>query len=86
MWSMSQLDIEKTLSKVIEKVTHDHSVDQATMEKRCQALLILGEEFLKLGAPVDVGLSDIKSKFADQMRGQTGRDAKGEEAKSAPTA
>jgi hypothetical protein len=69
MWNMSRLDIERTLSKVVEKVTHDRSVDSATVEKRHEALVLLGEAFARHGVPVEVGLSDIKGKFADQMRG-----------------
>lgn len=64
MWNMSQLDIEKTISRVVEKVTHDHSVDKATIEKRQEALLLLGEEFSKHGVPVEAGLADLKGKFA----------------------
>ena len=76
MWNMSQLDIEKTLSKVVEKVTHDHSVDKASSDKRAEALLLLGAEYSKHGVPVNVGLSDIKGKFSEGMRGGGGGEGK----------
>lgn len=78
MWNMSQLDIEKTLTKVVEKVTHDHSVDKVTIEKRQEALLLLGAEFSKHGVPVEVGLADIQGKFSDNMRGASAAQADGE--------
>ncbi len=69
MWNMSVLDIEKTLSQVIIKVTHDHSADAATIAKRKEALLALGSYYAAYGVPMDVGLSDIKGKLSEQMRG-----------------
>jgi curved DNA-binding protein CbpA len=71
MWHMTQLDIEKTLSKVVTKVTHDHSIDKTAMEQRIEALLILGAEYSSHGTPMEIGLSDIKGKFTDQMRNAT---------------
>lgn len=68
MWNMTQLDIEKTLSNVVIKVTHDHSVDKTVIEKRMNALILLGEQFSKYGVSVEVGLSDIRGKFNEQLK------------------
>jgi hypothetical protein len=68
MWNMTVLDIEKTLSSVITKVTHDHAVDAGTVKKRKEALLALGAYYSAYGVPMDVGLSDIKGKLSEQMK------------------
>lgn len=69
MWNMTVLDIEKTLSNVIIKVTHDHAVDAATTKKRKEALLALGDYYSAYGVSMEVGLSDIKGKLSEQFKG-----------------
>jgi hypothetical protein len=67
MWHVTELDIRSTLAKVCKKVTHDHSVDEATRIKRKNALKILGEAFIKNGVPYEKGLHDIKQRLTQQM-------------------
>ena len=49
MWHITLLDIESTIRHVCTKVTHDHSVDEETRNKRKVALKILGELFSEKG-------------------------------------
>jgi hypothetical protein len=81
MWNITVLDIEKTLSNVIIKVTHDHSVDKAAMEKRKEALLLLGAQFSQYGTTLETGLADIKGKLSEQMRAGATAAAEKEHAK-----
>lgn len=63
MWNVSQLDIRQTLAKVGRKVTRDHSVDEATRNKRKVALKILGEAYmdrgLTFGGSIDTALAQM---------------------------
>lgn len=63
MWSVTEIDIRNTLSKVCRKVTHDHSVDENTRILRLQALRILGEMFCQFGVSKEEGLKDLMSKL-----------------------
>ncbi len=67
MWNITLLDIEKTLSNVVHRVTHDHSIDDATRVKRNEALINLGEIFSAYGIEVEVGLAEFKTKMQDQF-------------------
>mmetsp|Transcript_14246 Transcript_14246/g.19420 ORF Transcript_14246/g.19420 Transcript_14246/m.19420 type:complete len:188 (-) Transcript_14246:1003-1566(-) len=67
MWHMTAMDIRSTLYHVCRKVTHDHGVDEATRTKRCKALKILGQEFVKRGGSLEAGLGDIKAKMSSQI-------------------
>ena len=67
MWHVTELDIRSTLAKTCKKVTHDHSVDEATRSKRKIALKLLGEAFISQGVPYEKGLQDIKNRLQQQM-------------------
>ena len=47
MWHVSVVDIERTLGAVLHKACRDHSVDEATRNKRAEALRELGAIFMK---------------------------------------
>ena len=67
MWNITLLDIEKTLSNVVHRVTNDHSIDDTTRAKRNEALILLGEVFSAYGIEVEVGLAEFKIKMQDQF-------------------
>eukprot|EP00596_Hydrurales_sp_CCMP1899_P000062 CAMPEP_0119043032 /NCGR_PEP_ID=MMETSP1177-20130426/16361_1 /TAXON_ID=2985 /ORGANISM="Ochromonas sp, Strain CCMP1899" /LENGTH=618 /DNA_ID=CAMNT_0007010211 /DNA_START=212 /DNA_END=2068 /DNA_ORIENTATION=+ len=69
MWHITEIDLRATLNAVCRKVTHDHSVDEATRTKRKKALLIIGEVFMMLGGSTEDGIKDIKSRLGAQMNG-----------------
>ena len=72
MWHVTELDIRSTLAKVCKKVTHDHSVDEATRVKRKNGLKLLGEAFIQNGIPYEKGLHDIKQRLQQQMAAAKG--------------
>lgn len=47
MWSISVLDIEKTLASACQKVLDDHDVSPEEITRRAQGLSIIGECFLE---------------------------------------
>ena len=47
IWHVSVVDIERTLTQAISKVTRDHSVPEATRLKRGEAIAIAGALFMK---------------------------------------
>jgi hypothetical protein len=67
MWYVTEMDIRSTLFAACRKVTRDKSVDEKSRLLRCQALKLIGEQFLKSGNSAEAGLKDIKNRLKDQM-------------------
>jgi len=59
MWRVSNGDITSTLTNVCEKCLRDHSVTKRIIKKRCEALLILGQEFQSRGVPFDKSFEEF---------------------------
>jgi hypothetical protein len=68
LWQMTKADIEETLKHVCKKVLHDHSVSERTRQRRAQALLILGEQYV-LRRVRDI---DGIQEFVERIGRQTG--------------
>ena len=70
VWSISLLDIEKTLRHVCEKVLMDHSVTHEERRGRAIALKLIGHIFSIAEAPhgASVGEVDAKEHFERAMR------------------
>jgi len=63
MWLVTKMDITTTIAAVCTKVLHDVSVTPEARALRCEALLILGEEFFKRGRSEKEGLEDLLSRM-----------------------
>jgi hypothetical protein len=68
LWQVTKSDIEETLKHVCKKVLHDHSVTEHTRQRRAQALLILGEQYV-LRRVRDI---DGIQEFVERIGRQTG--------------
>lgn len=86
IWYVTEMDIRATLASVCRKVTHDHSVSEAVLVKRCKALKLLGDYFLAKGGSKSSGLKDLKSRLKNGAGGAQSKTEEAEEANSPPTA
>ena len=67
MWHVSVVDIERTLGAVLHKVCRDHSVDEATRNKRAEALRELGAIFMKASSSKG-GSKDARARVEEIVR------------------
>lgn len=74
LFRVTKSDVVLTLNKVMDKVLHDSSVSQGVRVARMQALLIVGEEYLKRGISVEDGLTDLVSRMG-HFTGAAGEEA-----------
>ena len=71
MWHVTQLDIEKTLSKVARRVTHDKSVANSEIsKKRREGIYLLGQIYVSHGSKAGTSVEAILSSLTDQMQEQ----------------
>jgi len=63
MWHTTRIEIEGLLRKVVFKVTRDASVDKSVRKRRAQALIIVGEIFISLGASTSEGLAALAERL-----------------------
>lgn len=68
LWQVTKGDIEETLKHVCKKVLHDHSVTAETRQRRAEALLILGEQYVLRRVNDTSGIND----FLERIGKQTG--------------
>lgn len=68
LWQVTKGDIEETLKHVCKKVLHDHSVTQHTRQRRAEALLLLGEQYVLRRVNDTSGIND----FLERIGRQTG--------------
>lgn len=68
LWQMTKGDIEETLKHVCKKVLHDHSVSAHTRQRRAEALLVLGEQYVLRRVNDTSGIND----FLERIGRQTG--------------
>lgn len=66
MWYVTKIDICKTLARVCKRVTHDHSVDEATRYKRKLALYCVGDEFETRGLKSAADMKDFIDRMVQQ--------------------
>ncbi len=60
---MVKADVESTLKHVCNKLLRDKSVTPRTIERRAQALQLLGEEYSRRAVSQDAGLEDFLSRM-----------------------
>merc|ERR1712070_444019 len=63
VWHTTRIEIEGLLRKVCFKVTHDSSVEKPMRRRRAQALIIVGEVFVSLGATTAEGLAALAERL-----------------------
>lgn len=59
LWHITKYDIKTTLSTACHKVVHDHSVSEEDRRKRAQALMILGEEYVRHSLASGLGIDAL---------------------------
>ena len=69
MWLVTKMDISSTLAAICMKVLHDTSIDAPTRALRSEALLLLGEEYLKRGRSEKEGFEDLLSRMGHMPTG-----------------
>jgi len=67
IWHVSVVDIERTLSAAISKVTRDHSVDEPMRLKRGEAIAIMGQIFMEEAITAG-GSKDPRSKVTEMVQ------------------
>jgi hypothetical protein len=63
MWYLTKMDIANTLNNVCNKIIRDHSVTSDVIQKRKEALLILGQEYSIRAVTVDQGMEDLLNRM-----------------------
>merc|ERR1712070_725046 len=63
VWHTTRIEIEGLLRKVCFKVTHDSSIEKPMRRRRAQALIIVGEVFVSLGATTAEGLAALAERL-----------------------
>lgn len=84
-WHVTELDIRSTLNNVCYKVTHDHSVDEATRKKRIQGLLLLGQVFVECGCSEEAGMGDFMARVGSQMKAAAAAQSGAADSKDGPS-
>lgn len=59
-WSMTVIDIERTLREAIDKIFRDKATDNAHKVKLANGLIMLGKLFEKYGDKTGQGILDMK--------------------------
>ena len=67
IWHVSVVDIERTLTSAITKVTRDHSVDEKIRLKRGEAIAIMGRLFMAEAASAG-GSKDPRAKVTEMVQ------------------
>lgn len=71
MWLITKTDIASTLAAICNKVLHDVSVTAEARLLRCEALLMLGQEYYKKGRSEKEGLEDLLSRMGHMPAGSS---------------
>lgn len=71
MWLITKTDIASTLAAICNKVLHDVSVTPEARLVRCEAMLILGQEYYKKGRSEKEGLEDLLSRMGHMPAGSS---------------
>ena len=77
-WSITVLDINKTLRRAVDKLFRDKAVSDQVRKIRAQGMYRMGKTFEKFGENSDKGLEELKK----QISGQFDEAAKMQQAKA----
>jgi len=67
IWRVTVIEIEDLLYWVCFRVTHDTSITRDQRQKRAQALVLVGDVFLRCGSSTDEGLSELAQRLQGSM-------------------